>query len=147
MAKVIWTGLEELKAALRSLPSDLAGEASHDVQAAGNGAAVALRTIYGQHEVTGHLQESVKVDVRGSGPFGAAVVVTVSDPIAWLFDNGSQARHYITSAGATHATGRMWGRTPPTHVAAQTFANARRGMYDRLRALLVRYGLVVSGEP
>lgn len=147
MAKLVWEGLAELKTALRSLPADLATEASNDVIEAGNVAAVRLRTAYGQHVVTGHLQDSVTVRTEAVGPYGAAVVVRVNDPIAWLFDNGSQARHYTTVRGKPHSTGAMWGRTPPMHVAARTFAEARREMYDRLKSMLERNGLSVSGEP
>ena len=146
MAKVVWDGLEELKAELRALPRTLSAEASQDVLQAGNEAAATLRTVYAQHAVTGHLEGSVKVVVQVAGPHGAAVIVKVTDPIAWLFDNGSQARHYVTSTGAKHATGAMWGRTPPTHVAARTFATERREMYDRLKGMLERNGLAVSGD-
>jgi hypothetical protein len=141
--RIVFDGLDELKAALRALPAELTVEASREVEGAGNGAAVAIRTVYGAHRVTGHLQESVTVEQRQAGQFAAAVVVKANDPIAWLFDNGSQARHW---AGGK-STGIMWGNTPPTHVFVKTMIAARRKMYDKLRDLLERKGLVVSGNP
>jgi hypothetical protein len=141
-ARFVWSGLEELKAALRNLPADLTGEASHVIEAAGNGAATTIKRVYGQHRVTGHLQNSVSVQEEHAGPFAAGVVVKSSDPIAWLFDHGSQARHW---AGGK-STGRMWGRTPPTHIFAGTMARERRRMYGLLRGILERHGLVVSGD-
>jgi len=140
--KFVFSGLDELRAQLRTLPADLTGEASHLVEGAGNGAAADVKAVYGAHRVTGDLVDSVTVAPRSAGQFGAAMIVKVHDPIAWLFDNGSQARHWISGK----STGTMWGRTPPTHVFVGTMIRARRTMYEQLKALLVRHGLAVSGD-
>ncbi len=66
--------------------------------------------------------------------------------LAWLYDNGSQARHYITKAGKRHDTGAMWGKTPAPHLFVQTMLRARRRMYEQLKDLLTRHGLSVSGD-
>ena len=141
-ARITWDGLDELKAALRRLPDDLRGEADRIAEDAANGATTAIKTIYGQHRVTGHLQNSTVVEQEQTGPFGVAYRVRVSDPIAWLFDNGSQARHW---AGGK-STGRMWGKTPPTHAFVKTMIRFRRVMYPKMKTMLVRHGLSVTGE-
>jgi hypothetical protein len=140
--RIVWSGLEELKAELRNLPADLTKEASNEVRSAANGAAVKIRTAYGKHRRTGNLQESVEVDQKSEGRFSAAMVVKSTSPIAWLFDNGSQARHWASGK----STGQMWGRTPPTHVFVRTVMQARREMYEKLKAMLVRHGLMVQGD-
>lgn len=144
--KFVFTGMDELKAELRALPSHLTAEAGREVVSAANGAAVTVRTIYGQHKVSGNLQAGVSVSHESAGTYGARSVVKSNAPHAWLFDNGSQARHYMTANGVKHATGRMWGRTPPTHAFVKTMIAARRGMFEKLRGVMERAGLVVRGE-
>jgi hypothetical protein len=51
-------------------------------------------------------------------------------------------RHWVSGK----STGTMWGKTPPTHAFVKTMIAARRKMYDRLKNLLVRHGLTVSGD-
>lgn len=143
--KFVFDGLEELKAELRNLPADLTGEARNIVEDTANGAAVAIRTIYGKHRRTGNLQDNVIVLQSASGgQFGVANIVKSAAPHAWLFDNGSQARHYVTKSGKQHDTGRMWGKTPPTHAFVRTMIEYRHRMYDKLADLLRRHGLSVS---
>jgi hypothetical protein len=72
----------------------------------------------------------------------AKSTVKVHSPIAWLFDNGSQVRHYITKAGKRHLTGRM----PAMHIFDRTAARARRRLNERLIAMLVRHGAKVTGN-
>lgn len=140
--KFVFTGLEALKEALRTLPAELAAEASREVEGAANGAAVAIRTIYGQHVATGHLQRDVTVEHLSAGQFGAGSIVKANGRIAWLFENGSQARHYITLRGNRHELGKM----PPAHVFIPTMIRARAAMYEKLADLLERHGLVVTGK-
>lgn len=140
--RLVFSGLDELRAALRALPADLTGEASHVVEGAANGATADIKAIYGAHAVTGHLRDSTVVAQRATGPYGVVFQVKVTDPIAWLFDNGSQARHKVSGA----STGTMWGQTPPTHAFIGTMIRARLAMYAALKDLLVTHGLVVSGE-
>ncbi len=143
----VFEGLDELREALQNLPAELTDEASAIVFDAGNAAADTVRAIYERHEVTGHLANAVSVSAQTTGEYGAGVVIKVADPIAWLYDNGSQARHYITKAkGVTHETGKMWGGTPPTHAFSGTMARGRRAMWGQLKDLLVSHGLVVSGD-
>jgi hypothetical protein len=141
--RFVFDGLDELKEALRNMPSELTGEASHDVEGAANGAAAILKSEY--HRVSGKLRDGVDVTFTRD-QFSTGAIVKSKSPIAWLYDNGSQARHYTTASGAQHATGAMWGKTPPTHVFVRTMIAKRRAMYEALKALLTRHGLLVSGD-
>ena len=145
MTRLVLTGMAELKAALRALPAELAGEAGHLVQAAANGAALDARTVYGAHRRTGNLQEHVTVEARASGPLGASYQVRSTARHAWLFEYGSQARHYITVRGHRHVTGRM--PAAGTNGVVPVFIRARRAMEATLVDLLERHGLTVTGGP
>lgn len=140
--RFVYGGLEELKAELRAMPAELTAEGSHIVEGAANGAAVAIRTIYGGHVVTGHLQRDVVVEHQAAGQFGAMSIVKANGRIAWLFENGSEARHYVTVRGNRRETGRM----PPAHVFIPTMIRARAEMYRQLADLMRRHGLVVTGQ-
>ena len=143
---VTWTGMEELKEALSRLPQELAGESTGIVEGAANGAAVAVKQVYGQHRVSGRLQDGVYVSQFLKGKFFHGFLVKSSSPIAWLFDHGSQTRQYVTESGAIHKTGAMWEKRPPTHIFVKTMIRFRRGMYEELKGVLVRAGLLVSGD-
>lgn len=136
-------GLEELKAQLRNLPADLTGEAGHVIEGHANAAGVTLRSAYGRHRRSGNLQDHVKVEKRVQGRFGVAYKVASTASHAWLFDNGSQVRHWASGK----STGAMWGKTPPTHVFVRTLVATRRAMWNDLRGVLERAGLTVTGEP
>lgn len=134
--RLTWDGLEELRAELRQLPADLAREAGYIVQAEANGAAVAIRTAYGQHRRSGQLQDGVTVE-HAASPFGARSIVRSTAPEARVFEVGSQARH--TSLGANR------GSMPPGNVFYPAIHTAQRSMWVQLKDLLVRHGLSVSG--
>jgi hypothetical protein len=138
-------GLTELRRDLMRLPMALAGEGGHIIEDHGNAAAVAIRTGYGRHRVTGNLQESVDV-VHEASALSARSKVTAHAPHAHLFEYGTEARHYTSKRGAPHGTGRMWGRTPPVKVFIPEMQRARVQMYAALRAMLERHGLRVSGD-
>ena len=144
--KFTFQGLDELRAKLRALPPELTGEASKIVEGEANGAAATVKAVYGQHAVTGNLRDKLVVNHTAPTGFTAKSVVRSNSPLAWLFDNGSQARHYITASGKTHATGKMWGKTPPTHIFARTMSRARRSMHEKLAAMLERHGAVVTRD-
>jgi hypothetical protein len=135
-ASVTWSGLEELKAALRSLPADLADDASDIVE----GAAQAAKTeIYNAYpERTGNLRQHTTVAIRASGRYGAGAVVKNTARHAWMFENGTQARH--TAIGANR------GSMPAGHVFIPIVMRWRRRMYEQLKSLLVRHGLQVAGD-
>jgi hypothetical protein len=137
-----WSGLEELRAELRRLPEELTGEASNIVEGAANAAAADAKQGYGKHRVTGHLQDGVIVTHFDKGRFSAGAIVKNTAKHAWIFENGTQARHYITVNGKRHVTGAM----PAFRVFIPAMQRRRRSMYQRLKDLLVRKGLSVSGD-
>jgi len=145
-------GLFELKEALRNLPAELQAEGAAIVFANAEKAAADLRAAYprrvtglhpGPHRVSpwfapGQLKAKIFVQKRG-GQFNATATVKNTDPIAWLYDHGSQTRKWNN--------GKIVGAMPATHLFGRTMARQRRVMYDVLRDLLARKGLSVSGEP
>ena len=139
-SRFVFDGLEQLKDELRTLPADLTAEASHIVEGAAHGAASTVKQEY--HVKTGALRDDLDVNPGTASPFGVSFVVKDTDPIAWLYDNGSQARHWLSGK----STGTMWGHTPPTHLFVSSMIRARLVMYEQLKELLVRKGLSVSGD-
>jgi hypothetical protein len=134
-ARFVWSGLEELKAQLRSLPSELAGEGGHIVEARTNGAGATIKAGYPVR--AGALRDKLTVEHARSA-FGARSVVKNTAKEAAVFELGSQARH--TALGANR------GSMPANHLFTQTIMRERRGMYDDLKAMLERHGLQVSGD-
>jgi hypothetical protein len=144
--RFVWTGLDELKAALRALPDTLRSEASTIVLDEANTIAARVTDVYAAHRDTGDLADHVSVVKVTRGPYGVGATVKSSGKISWLFDNGSQARHYVTASGADHATGQMWGKTTPPHTFVSNMQTGRREMWAQIAELLKREGLVVSGS-
>lgn len=133
-ASVTWSGLDELKAQLRALPGELAGEGAHLVEARANSATQTIGAGYPSR--AGDLRKGLTVTHTRSA-FGARSIVKNTDPAALVFDVGSQARH--TSLGANR------GAMPANPIFSQTCRRERRAMYQDLSDLLVRKGLRVSG--
>lgn len=135
--RIVWEGLEELKAALRTLPADLAAEASGIVTGRAERAKQDIETSY--PERTGDLRNHLTLG-RGVkvGRFGASTILKNNSKHAWLFENGSQARH--TAIGANR------GSMPAGHIFIPIVMRQRRAMYEDLKTLLVRHGLQVSGD-
>lgn len=132
--RLVWEGLDELKAALRNMPTELASDAAPIVIDAAESAMTDMH--YPRR--TGDLASKLRVETVSSGPFGAAAVVKNTSKIAHIFENGSQARH--TSLGADR------GSMPVGRVFVPAVMRRRRAMYEQLKALLVRAGLLVSGD-
>ena len=139
--KFVWDGLEEFREALRNLPDHLAGQAGNIVRGSANAAAVRVRTNYGLHRRTGDLQKRVVVQESNAGRYGKAVVVKSTARHAHLFEFGTQARH--TKAGDYRG---IMPPAPPLHAFIPTIIKERMRMYAQLKDMLVREGLVVSGE-
>lgn len=134
--RLMFEGLEELRAALRDLPAELVGEASSIVMGAAEEASTAIVAAYPNR--TSNLRDHVTISTQAAGRFGTAAVVKNTSKLAYIFENGTQARH--TSLGANR------GSMPPGHVFIPRVIKARRRMYEHLKALLQRAGLVVSGD-
>lgn len=141
--RIVWTGLDELRAALRAMPAALAGEGGEIVTGAAEDARAEVVAAYEAHRYSGDLAAHVTLG-RGAavGRFGASTVLKSNARHAWLFENGSQARHYITRRGIKHLVGRM----PAAHLFLPIVIRRRRAMYAALKGMLERHGLVVSGD-
>ena len=133
-----YDGLEELKAALRALPRELADEAGAIVGRHVEAARDDIVAEYKRHERTGTLADRVYITKGTRGQYGAAAVVKSAAPHAWLFENGTQARH--TKIGANRGT------MPPGHAFIPRLVKHRRAMYDDLKVLVASKGLKVSGD-
>lgn len=128
--RVVWTGLDELKAELKNLPTTMTTETGHLAQANANSAAVDIRGAYPAR--TGNLRNGVKVEVIEKGPYRTGRRVINRAPHAWIFDNGTQARH--TAIGANR------GSMPPGRVFVPRIIKWRRRFLDQLKAALLRQG-------
>lgn len=134
--RIRWDGLDELRDALRRLPEELRGEGSEIVVTNATGAKTEIVEKYPDR--TGNLRGRVTLGLDSGSRFGAGAVVKNTAKHAYIFENGSQARH--TALGANRGT------MPPGHVFIPTVMRWRRRMYDQLKALLERHGLSVSGD-
>jgi hypothetical protein len=85
----------------------------------------------------GKLRKSLIV-VKTAGQFSSLAIVKNTDPIAWLFENGSQARHLDN--------GKVVGAMPARHVFIPTMMRRRRAMYEQLKALVASKGITVTGD-
>ena len=142
--RFVFSGLDELREALRTLPAELAAEAAGYVTGAAQAAQAEVRQVYEAHADSGNLASRLYLSTSSSA-FGAGALLKSSAKHAWIFENGSQARHWASGK----ATGTMWGKTaqPPTHVFVRAMQKHRRRMYDELRGVVERHGLQVTGEP
>ena len=133
-------GLDELKQALMDLPASLSQEGGDIVVVATNDTADAIVAAYPEGP-TGHLKGGVRFTVERS-PFGALGTIKNTAQHAWIFEEGTQARHYVTKNGVQHLTGSM----PPSHVFVRTIMAGRKTMYEQLSDLLKAQGLEVSDD-
>lgn len=134
--RIHWDGLEELRRVLRALPADLAVEASGIVLSHAEGAAREIRAAYPTR--TGNLRNGVVVSKQAAGRYGTGVLVKNSAPHAFIFEHGTQARH--------NAIGANRGSMPPGNVFIPRVIRWRRKMYEALKALLQKNGLIPVGE-
>lgn len=133
--RIVLTGFTELKAALRALPQELAGEAAGIVNAAATGMVGDLQNAY--PEVSGNLRRGIKVEHVSGSALGVIARVKNTARHSHLYEFGSQVRR--TSSGANR--GAMPSR--PTFIPIAI--RRRRAMYEALIALVRRAGLTVNG--
>lgn len=129
-------GLEDLIASLRTLPEDLANEAGAIVLDRAERAKQDIETSYPDR--TGDLRKGMQVTRANAGKYGAGVYVKNTSKLAYIYENGTQARH--TSLGANR------GSMPPGHVFIPVMIRQRLAMYGDLADLMTRHGLAVSGD-
>jgi len=133
---VKWTGLRELQAELATLPEDLSAEGATLVYDTADSAAAEIVAAYPR--VTGDTRNGVKVR-RRTAPTRVSATVVNTAPLAFIIENGTQARHYVTKKGVPHVLGRM----PALHVFGRIIPRWRRRLTDQLKALLVAHGAKV----
>lgn len=129
-------GLDAFRAALRALPEDLAQEAGDLIIERTNIAAERIVAAYPEGE-TGHLKGGVKFKVERSRA-GALGTVTNTAQHAWIFENGTQARH--TKLGASR------GAMPPGHVFVPIMQQERRKVNAGLKDIIKEQGLEAVGD-
>jgi hypothetical protein len=128
-------GLAELRAALRTLPADLTGEASEILIDEGDQALNEIVT--GYPERARSLRSKTKKTVRDIGTAGVGLVITNTAKEATWFEIGTQARH--TALGANR------GSMPAGNVFIPPIQRHRRAAMQRLKAMMERNGLTVGG--
>ena len=136
--RLVWNGLSEFKAALRTLPEELTGEASRIVEGAANGAAADIKQAYTVVK-TGNLRDGLIVTHVDRGKYHAGAVVKNLAKHSHLYEYGTEMRH--TDAGWSR------GRMPPKPTFVPRVIRARARMYEALADMLRRHGLTVSGRP
>jgi hypothetical protein len=134
--KFVWTGLDELRAALRDLPTELGNEAGQMVEASGNSAAFEIKSAYSAHRDSGNLMDHVSVDHEPRAA-GAVSVVKSTARHAYIFENGTQIRK--------DSQGRNRGAMPPAHIFVPIMQRKRFALFEALKELVRRAGLEVRG--
>ena len=127
---LVWRGMQEYREELRQFPEACRGEAAKMIEGEVNGAYVTVKRVYEAHRFTGTLARRLTIaPLTVAGQLTTGLVLRSASRLAWLFDHGSQARHYVTVHGVTHLTGRM----PGFHVFGRTAGVTRR----KVRGLLI----------
>ncbi len=132
--QVVWTGLQELRRALRDLPQELTDEAQDIVQARAERVAQDTKTSY--PERTGNLTRGVRISRRQGGRFGARVEVRSTAPHSHMYEQGTKRRS--TRAGANR------GVMPAANILIPIAIRQRRAMYEDLIAVVRRAGFRVD---
>ena len=138
---LVFDGLAQLQKDLLNLPTDLQAEAGHIVEAHANAAAARIKDTYSQHWITGELTKKVTVDFDLTTGVAASAVLKNTSKLAYIFENGTEARHYVTVNGKQHLTGAM----PGFHVLVPRVMQERRNMQIDLAAMVASHGLTVTG--
>jgi hypothetical protein len=133
-------GLDELIEQLRQLPRELTDEASSIMEAF---AQKAEREIYNAYpDVTGDLRDHLSTKTERT-EFGVIVTVKNSSKLAYIYENGTAARHYITKRnGVKHLTGAM----PVGNAFIPPMSRNRRAAYEAIAKLMEAKGLEVTGD-
>jgi len=129
-----WTGLDELRAALRNLPAELTADASAIVD---DNAERAKSTVF-QAYPPGELRDRLVLETVTAGSFGVAMKLSSRSPWAYAYENGTEARHTLTGAGR--------GRQEPKPTVIPAITRYRARMYAQLADMLRAHGLEVSGH-
>jgi hypothetical protein len=135
-ASLRFDGLHEYIALLRQMPAEATAEAETLIHGRAADAVNAMAAGYAAHRRSGNLADGLSLKVEHSGRYGVAVVVRNRSKHAWMFENGTDARH--TAIGANR------GSMPPGHVFIPEMERARRDVRGLLTELLESYGMTVT---
>jgi hypothetical protein len=94
----------------------------------------------------GELRDKLGQSVIAAGPYGVGIQIKNSSGWAWAWDYGTKLRHTTGKDRKGHSTGAEWGATTPPHTFGRIMPQARRWMWDQLKTMLERHGLLVSGD-
>lgn len=153
--KLRFDGMSELRAALRNMPAELTGEASHIVEGIANGVASRARQVY-PYGPTGNLIGGVRVTHFEGGKVTAGAVVKSSARHAHLYEWGTKkprkGRGGYGKGEGSRSNGKLANRgrmpeAPEARAFIPIVVNARRRMFEQLEDLLRRNGLIVGGGP
>lgn len=138
---VVWSGLDEYREQLRQLPEACLGEARKAIEGEANASYVTIASVYEAHRFTGTLRRLLTLSpLTLKGQLTTGLVLKSGSPLAWLFDHGSEARHWKRN-------GKYVGRMPATFIFTRTVGRARRRLTEQFIALLFRHGASkVTGE-
>jgi hypothetical protein len=142
-SRLVLEGLDELRAALRALPEELAREASVIVTTQAEMAKDQIQRAYAQGP-TGNLRGRVTVNQEGASNvrFGARAIVRSRAPHAHLYEYGTKNRR--TSKGANR--GAM-PAAPEENRMIPIVVRRRRSMVAGLIEVVRRAGLIVEDQP
>jgi len=132
-----WQGLNELREALANLPDHLAVEAAAIIEETTASAEAEAASGYAGSQRAAKMARKLRHTVVRDG-VSITGEVRNSSKLAYIFENGTQARH--TDFGVDR------GSIPPAHVFIPTMQRWRNRMYERLKDMMVREGLLVSGD-
>jgi|SRR5262245_2352503 len=140
-----WSGLEDLKALLRTLPAELAAEGGGIVESHARAAANVIEKLYPIGR-TGHLAGGVRVTLNANGRYGTGALVKNAAQHSFIYEHGTEPRTYA----GTDTLGRVYGKKPsrgrmkahPVFIPAMQ--DFRDLMYENLAAMLTRHGFYVT---
>ena len=121
---------------LRDLPSDLTGAAIDLVNEAAQNAETEIAA--GYHQGTTGTCAPASASPISRACSRRSPCCATARAHAWLWDNGSQLRHYSGPWKHGKPTGAMWGKTGPPHTFVKGVIKHRRLMYERFTDLAAR---------
>jgi hypothetical protein len=138
---VQWTGLEELKAAMRALPRELADRAGGTVRQRAYAASARMQAAYpvsGRRKKTGGLRLRAGVDTTEElSTFGIVATVRSRAKHSHLWEFGTGLR--VTNKG--HRTGQMTPNRYGAPVAVPTMMQERARMHDEIVSIMRTAGV------
>ena len=146
--RVVWKGLDQLRAQLRALPAGLTAEASAIVSYHAEAAKADI--VAGYPEVSGELRRRVVTEASGASRYGAGIVLISKAPHAHLYEDGTAQRFYsgTDELGRTYAHGDRgtMPKAPPDRAAIPKIIRWRVRMYAALAAMVERHGFRLFGS-